>query len=161
MKELIRYILKEETSLKHRVENLFKNIGLIGTLNIVGGFERFKKIMNIETPMDYLRLFEGMDSASLSEGEALEDEPIVYDFYRFKKGNNFMVTYNHWSSGEKRVILHWEIIWDVLQDNFGLTYSEANELLTRWVDDVYNFENFYVDTSAALTIDGWMSKEMV
>lgn len=159
MKERIRNILREERSIQNRVMDMIKDLGSEKTFQVVGSFERFKKIMNIETPMDYLRLFEGMDSVLFDHGDF--DDESVYNFYRFKKGNNFMVTYDHFDSEEKRVILHWDEIWDVLEDRFGLTFSEALELLTRWVQDTYKFENFYVDRSGGLATDGWMSKEMV
>ena len=45
MKELIRHILKEETSAQRRLKSMMQNIGIVKTSNAVGGFYNLVKIL--------------------------------------------------------------------------------------------------------------------
>ena len=45
MKELIRHILKEETSLQKRVKNMIEDLGYINTIKAVAGYNNIVKIL--------------------------------------------------------------------------------------------------------------------
>ena len=36
------------------------------------------------------------------------------------------------------VYINYDKIWSVLEDNFGLSYDETEELTKRWLGEVYN-----------------------
>ncbi len=50
MKELIRHIIKEETNRKTRMVKIINNMGIDKTIEMIGGFDKFEKIMDINDP---------------------------------------------------------------------------------------------------------------
>jgi hypothetical protein len=85
------------------------------------------EIFDIKGPMDFLNLFNDLDVVQSEERE-------VWTLYRFKKGHNIMI-YNRKDEG---VYIDYDDIWSVLEDKFGLNYSEIQELTKIWLDEVYN-----------------------
>jgi hypothetical protein len=85
------------------------------------------KIFDIKEPMDFLNLFNGLESVQSEEVE-------YWTLYRFKKGHNFIV----YDRESDVFYINYYEIWSVLEDKFGLKYSEKQELIKRWLDEVYN-----------------------
>jgi len=127
MKELIKHILTEETNLKTRIHNIIKNLGIRRTMKIFGGNDRFMKKMDINTPMDYLHLFDDLDVAQ-------SEENPDWSLFRYKPKNNLMV----YDRNKDKVYINYDEIWSVLYKSFGLSYSEIEELTERWLSEVYN-----------------------
>ena len=71
MKERIRHILKEE-SLKKTLIDMVQEGGVYSAEGLVGGVENLLEILNIETPMDYLYLFNDL--------EIVKDPEYHYEF---------------------------------------------------------------------------------
>jgi hypothetical protein len=53
----IRKVLKEETNLKKIIHKLIKNAGINVAIDVAGGFYELCEIMEIETPIDLLNLY--------------------------------------------------------------------------------------------------------
>jgi hypothetical protein len=132
MKQLIRKILKEE-SLKHSLIDELKNNGIKETSELVGGFGNLLMILNIKTPMDFLHLFDDLDIVQSEEESDLR-------LFRYKPKHNLMV-YDR-KIGD--IYISYDEIWSVLEDNFGLKYSEIQELTNRWLDEVYNLRGITI-----------------
>jgi hypothetical protein len=62
-----------------------------------------------------------------------EEEPN-WVLYRYKKGHNFMI----YDRKNGYVYINYDEIWSVLEDKFGLYYSEIQRLTKIWLDEVYN-----------------------
>ena len=126
MKQLIRKILKEET-LKQNLIDEIKEIGFNDTANLVGGIDNLFKILNINTPMDFLHLFDNLDVVQ-------SEEKPDWTLFRYKPKQNLMI-YNRKNN---YVYIGYDDIWSVLEEHFGLKYSEIQKLTKMWLGEVYN-----------------------
>ncbi len=84
MKERIRHILREERSIQNRVMTMIKDLGVEKTIEVIGGFKRFKKVMKIEMPMDFLHLFDDLEQVQSKEYMDLV-------LFRYKPKHNLMI----------------------------------------------------------------------
>ena len=135
MKQLIRKILKEET-LKQNLIDEIKEYGFKDTAEMVGGIDNLFKVLNIETPMDYLHLFDDLDVVQ-------SEEKPGCTLFRYKPKHNFMITI------EKIVYINYDEIWSVLGEHFELSYTETQELTKIWLNEVYNLRGI---TTEAITM---------
>ena len=127
MKELIKQIIKEETNRKVRIHNMIKDLGTTNIINMVGGFDRLMEKMDINDPMDFLHLFDGME---VDQSEKNKD----WTLFRYKPKHNLMIH----DRKEDKVYINYDEIWLILQDFFGLNYSQIEQLTKEWLSEVYN-----------------------
>ena len=99
-KETIRRILREETSmvLREKILKMFKTIGLEKTSNVFGGIDGLFKILNVNSPMDYLHLFDDLDIVD-------SEENSDYTLYRYQSGYNIMVYSTEFVSQSRSICL--------------------------------------------------------
>jgi hypothetical protein len=120
-------LINENISLKEKLLGLIKKVGFESVTKIVGSLDKTFEIFDIKEPMDFLHLF---DDLEVTQSDEYED----WTLYRYMKGNNIM-TYN----GRTEVIyINYNEIWSVLENKFGLNYSETQELIHKWLGKVYN-----------------------
>jgi len=120
-------LIKENVSLKEKLKELMKKTGFKSVVKIVGSLDNLFKIFDIKEPMDFLNLFNDLETV---QSEERED----WTLYRYKKGHNIMI-YNRKDEG---VYIDYDEIWSVLKNKFDLNYSDIQELTNRWLDEVYN-----------------------
>ena len=126
MKQLIKKILKEETSGKYKLIRMIKEYGLENAGKAVGGVDNLLMILNIKTPMDFLHLFEDLDVVQ-------SEEEKNWTLFRYKPNQNLMI-YNR-----KYYVVYFDYneIWSVLEGKFGLNYSEIQRLTEGWLAETY------------------------
>ena len=106
---------------------VLKEKGTEKTINLIGGWDNFCNVFNIESPMDFLHLFDNLEQVQSEEKE-------YWTLFRYKKGHNFMIYNRQYDY----VYINYEEIWSFLENKFIPEYSEIKELLEEWLDDVYN-----------------------
>ena len=107
--------------------NMIKNEGWESAAEMVGGVENLKRVIGIETPMDFLNLFNDLDIVQSEENPHLT-------LFRYEKGKNKMV-YNRKND---EVYINYDAIWGFLQDGFGFESDETQELTENWLSETYN-----------------------
>ena len=110
-----------------KLKGLIKTNGVNRVIDLMGGFDTFCKVMNIEGPMDFLQLFDDLEVVQSEENQNLT-------LFRYKKGNNLMIY-------ERRievVYISYREIWSFLVDKIGLNDSETQSLTQEWLGEVYN-----------------------
>ena len=120
-------LIKENISLKEKLKNLIKKVSFESTVKVVGSLDKTFEIFGIKEPMDFLNLFNDLESVQSEERQE-------WVLYRYKKGYNFMI-YDR-KNGE--VYIDYDEIWSVLGSKFGLNYTETQKLTKVWLDEVYN-----------------------
>ena len=120
-------LIKENISLKEKLKNLIKKVGFESTVKVVGSLDKTFEIFDIKDPMDFLNLFNDLESVQSKEHQE-------WTLYRYKRGHNFMI----YDRDFLYVYISYDDIWSVLEDKFGLNYSETQELTKVWLDEVYN-----------------------
>jgi hypothetical protein len=116
-----------KNNLKEKLKDLIKKVGFESTIRVVGSLGKTFEIFDIKEPIDFLILFNDLESVQ-------SEEESNWVLYRYKKGHNFMI----YDRKNDYVYINYDEIWSVLEDNFGLKYSEIQKLTKRWLDEVYN-----------------------
>ena len=110
-----------------RLKELIKTNGTRQVVNLMGGFDTFCKVLNINSPMDFLHLF---DDLEVVQSEEKKD----WTLFRYKKGNNLMI-YDRISN---EVYFSYDDIWSFLEDKFDLTTPVVQVVTKKWLGEVYN-----------------------
>ena len=116
-----------EDKIKEKLKDLIKKVGFESVTKIVGSLDKTFEIFDIKEPTDFLNLFNDLESVQSEEHQD-------WTLYRYKKGHNIMI----YDRKNDYVYINYDGIWSVLEDKFGLNYSEIKELIKRWLDEVYN-----------------------
>ena len=122
-------ILITENKFKDTVKLILKEFGTESTINNIGGWEIFCNILNIETPMNFLNLFNDLEQVQSEERESMI-------LFRYKKGYNYMV----YDREDGEVYINHKEIWSYLEDNFALTYPVVQKITKKWLGGVYNLK---------------------
>ncbi len=120
-------VLITENKFKEIIKLTLKDLGTQSTIDNVGGWENFCKSLNIESPMDFLHLFDDLDVVQSEENKYLT-------LFRNIKGNNLMI----YERKSNVVRINYQEIWSILRSEFGLTPDETKSLTKKWLDEVYN-----------------------
>ena len=124
-----QYKLIKEDTLKQSLLDNIKEFGVKDTVNMVGDFDIFCQLLNINSPMDFLHLFDDLEQVQSKEKGHLI-------LFRYKKGYNFMI----YDTKNEIVNIDYDDIWSFLRSNFGLNYVQTRALTKKWLDEVYNLK---------------------
>ena len=123
---IVKRVIKENSTRDSLIQ-MIKDDGWDNAAELVGGVENLKKLVGVESPMDYLNLFNDLDVVQ-------SEEQPNWVLYRYEKGNNMMV---HDGKNDKFYVNYYDI-WSVLGEGFGLDYNETQEVIKEWLFEVYN-----------------------
>jgi hypothetical protein len=121
-----QYNLLLESKLKQSLKQQIKNFGIKDTAELVNGFDNLMEILNINSPMEFLHLFDDLDVVQS------EMDPNL-TLYRYKPKHNLMIHDRKY----KIVYINYEEIWEPLLD-VGLFNPDIRELTKEWLSEVYN-----------------------
>ena len=127
MKELIRKILKEEKLSKQDVlkKQVLKH-GWESVSNMIG-FDNLYKIGFNNDYNEFLNLFNNLDIVQS------EEEPNLV-LYRFENGKNMII----YDRKNEYVFINYDVIWLFFSMGIGLKYDETEEIMKKWLNEVYN-----------------------
>lgn len=130
-------------------ENLLKNLidekGIELTIKLVGGDDNLFDLLNINSPMDFLHLFDDLEQVK-SKTEK--------DLFLFKnKSNHIIIGYD---VKLKTVYVDYNEIWSFLLRNFNLEYKEVRDLMKEWLSEVYNLKDVTVKNSYGATLQDFL-----
>jgi hypothetical protein len=123
---IVKRVIKEN-SMKDGLINTIKEEGVKSASELVGGSKNLMKILKIESPMDYLNLFNDLNVVRSKE----ESDWILY---RYKPKHNIMV----YEQKNGDVYVNYDDIWSILKNDFGFEHSDVRELMKVWLGEVYN-----------------------
>ena len=132
----LQYNLLFESKLKQNLKQEIKNFGVKDTAELVNGLDYLFEILNINSPMEFLHLFDDLD---VVQSEMDPD----WTLFRYKPKHNLMVH----NRKNRTVFINYEEIWKPLFDT-GLFDPDIKELTKEWLSSVYNLrgvttERFY------------------
>ena len=119
------------------IDNI-KESGVKDTVNMVGDFDIFCQLLNINSPMDFLHLFDDLEQVQSKEYKD-------WILFRYKKNYNFMV----YDKKYKDVYIDYDEIWSFFEPNFGLNDKEIQSLTEEWLGEVYKLRGFTTTPSAS------------
>jgi hypothetical protein len=123
---IVKRIIKEN-DVKMDLIDTIKDEGFKSASEMVGGSEILMKLLGVKTPMDFLHIVDDLD---VVQSEKNQDRTL----FRYKPYHNLMI----YDKKTGVVYVSYDDIWSFLGGNFGLNYSEIQELIKEWLDEVYN-----------------------
>ena len=120
-------IIITENQKEKILRNLIKNNGVEFASNIVGGIENLFVLLNINSPMDFLHLFDNLEQVQSKEKGHLI-------LFRYKPKHNLMI----YDTKKETVYINYDEIWSFFESNFGLKDKEIQGLTKKWLGEVYN-----------------------
>ena len=125
----IKKILKEETNLKKIIHKLIKNAGINVAIDVAGGFYELCEIMEIETPIDLLNLYNDLEVVESNQ------KPGIF-LFRNKIGDNYFI----YEKTSDYVGVYLQNLPKVLFDHFGLTMPQTRRLFNKWLKESLNIK---------------------
>ena len=137
-------ILINESQLQSTIKSMIKNLGTQSTIDNVGVWDNFCQVLNINSPMDFLHLF---DDLEVVQSEKKEN----WTLFRYEKGNNLMI----YDRKKKEVYISHNEIWSFLDNEFSLTNPVIRGVTKKWLDEVHNLKgittrNYWVNVMTEL-----------
>ena len=120
-----QYNLLFESKLKQNLKQEIKDFGIKDIAGLVG-FDNLMKILNIDSPMKFLHLFDDLEQV-----QSKMDPNLT--LFRYKPKNNLII----YDRKNKTVYINYEEIWEPLLDA-GLFDPDIKELIKEWLSSVYN-----------------------
>ena len=117
---------------ENKLEKVLKQSGIKKTIELLGGLDNFCKVFNIESPMDFLHLFDNLERVQ-------SEEKKNWTLFRYKKGYNYIV-YDR--KNEEVYINNVEILMILLKTirQFDTTYTVIQEVTKKWLGEVYDLK---------------------
>jgi hypothetical protein len=130
-----QYNLLFESKLKQNLKQNIKDFGIKDTAELVNGFDKLMEILNINSPMDFLHLFDDLDVVQ-------SEENPDWILFRYKPKHNLMVH----NRKNRTVFINYEEIWKPLFDT-GLFDPDIKELTKEWLSSVYNLRGVTIESN--------------
>ena len=121
-----QYNLLFESKFKENLKQEIKNFGIKDTAKLVSGFDNLMEILNIDSPMKFLHLFDDLEQVQS------EMDPNL-TLFRYKPKNNLII----YNIKDDYLYVNYFEIWEPLLD-VGLFNPDIKELIKEWLSSVYN-----------------------
>jgi len=140
MKELIRKILKEESSMKTNIINMSNNIGITNVIQYLGGFEVIREIFSDDELKSLI--YDYLDN-NWTPDNGWKDSKYYIDYikrygtYEFKVNGELEYTYTMSSYKGVTTLNILSDIYTIMRDSFG---DEENwvDIFKDWFEDKTN-----------------------
>ena len=128
----MKYLITEsqKNNLKVLLKQLIRSKGIQIAFSSVGGKDNFFEIMDINSPMEFLHLFDDLEQVQS------EEEPD-WTLYIYEPKRNLMIYERKYDY----VFINYEEIWKPLLD-VGLFNPDIKELIKEWLSEVYNLRGY-------------------
>ena len=117
---------------ENKIEKVLKQSGTDKTIQLLGGWENFCKVFKIESPMDFLHLFDDLEEFQSTENPN-------FRLYRYRPGKNIMI----YNIKENRIgISDEDILAFVTSSNLFSSSPEfkPKEIIQTWLEEVYKLD---------------------
>ena len=110
--------------------------GWIDVAERIGGVDILYKHAFNNDYNEFLDLFNNLEVVQS------EQEPN-WTLYRFEKGKNIMIC----DKENETVYVNHHIIWSFFRNGIGFNYGETQDIMEKWLDEVYNLRGIRPLTS--------------
>lgn len=147
LSRIVKRVIKENDSMKEKIKSISINNGLVVASKSVGNTKRLLKVLNPETPMEFLYYLNNLKPIR----NKYNDEVINF----IDPSNNVILRYSDPSfslikaintgvvdddSYKKTIMVSHEYIWDILREFFNLSWGETQNVLTEWLYKSYKLK---------------------
>lgn len=126
--------MKNNDHIRNELIKMIKNHSTRFAINCVGGYDNFKRALNIESPDDFLNLFNDLSYVKI------EDRLVFY----FEGTNNFIMIYNLTNKELRVGSIDFPLLW-----LFKISFSDSASIIKSWfnlnfdmpVDNAYHIHD--------------------
>ena len=129
---IVKQVIKEN-SMRDDLIQMIKDEGWDSATELVGGSKNLIKLIGVNTPMDFLHLFDDLNVVKSEENSKMT-------IFRYKPEHNLMI----FDLKNRIVYTDYDNIWSVLEDVFDLNKVEIYELTKEWLSEVYNLRSIQI-----------------
>ena len=108
---------------ENKIDKVLKQSGVERTIKLLGGLDNFRKVYNIENPMDLLNLYNVKQVESDDKILYMVDGDVAFTYNKKDKGP----VMSHQVSG-------------LLHSVFGISYNECEDIFDKWFSKKFNLE---------------------
>ena len=134
-----------ESQKKNLLKNLIDEKGIELAIKMVGGDDNLFDLLNINSPMDFLHLFDDLEQVKSKK----EKNWILFK----NKSNHVIMGYD---VKFKMVYVDYNEVWLFLLHKFNLGYKEVRDLMKEWLSEVYNLKDVMVRNSYGTQIQDFL-----
>ncbi len=138
--ENIQNILGKEY-LEKNLFKILKSKGIDFAISLVPDAEEFKRILGVQTPMEFLHLFDNLTI------KPYRDKKQLFIFY--DDNGNALLSVRYYSGKFTEVHVYGHVIWRTLLEVFNIKNykNEVQEMIGQWLLDVYGIKADRVSAS--------------
>lgn len=134
-----------ESQKKNLLKNLIDEKGVELVIKLVGGDDNLFDLLNINSPMDFLHLFDNLEQVKSKK----EKNWILFK----NKSNHVIMGYD---VKFKIVYVDYNEVWLFLLRKFNLGNKEIRDLMKEWLSEVYNLKDVMVRNSYGTQIQDFL-----
>lgn len=132
----MRIIITE--SKLERLKEFVKTNDIKSTIKLMGGVDTFRKVLNVETPKDFLhQLFDGMSKSEI-KGDTV---------YYFRKNYSLLLIKKIPNIDKIVIFSRYTEFWEPLKLVYGFNMSQIKKVFKEWFGETYgmNMKNVSVE----------------
>ena len=117
---------------ENKLEKVLKQYGTDKAIQLLGGWDNFCQVFKIESPMDFLHLFDDLEVFQSTKNPN-------FLLYRYRPGKNIMI----YNIKENRVVISDKDILTFITSSDLFSSSpefKPREIIQTWLEDVYNLD---------------------
>lgn len=123
----------QQDELKDILKDVIKNDGITRASKIVNGLENLFRVFEVETPTDFLNIFNDLEVVKSQENPK-------YTLFRYRPGYNIMILSTEFSK-EGFVGIIWDDVWEILWKHFRMEQDDIKKIALQWVKDTYHLND--------------------
>lgn len=125
--------LIKENDLKDSLIDMIKDDGWNNTAELVGSIWNLRKMSGIDTPIEFLHLYDDLDVVESKERPG-------FTLFRYEPKKNIII----YDEENNKVYLNYDKIWSVLKEVFHKDKQQSKYLIQKWLSESYDLTTIIV-----------------
>ena len=125
--------LIKENSMRDSLIRMIKDDGWNNTAELVGSIWNLRKMSGINTPIEFLHLYDDLDVVESKERPG-------FTLFRYEPKKNIII----YDEENNKVYLNYDKIWSVLKEVFHKDKQQSKYLIQKWLSESYDLTTIIV-----------------
>jgi hypothetical protein len=125
--------LIKENSMRDSLIRMIKDDGWNDTAELVGSIWNLRKMSGIDTPIEFLHLYDDLDVVESKERPG-------FTLFRYEPKKNIII----YDEENNKVYLNYDKIWSVLKEVFHKDKQQSKYLIQKWLSESYDLTTIIV-----------------
>lgn len=125
--------LIKENSMRDSLILMIKDDGWNNTAELVGSIWNLRKMSGIDTPIEFLHLYDDLDVVESKERPG-------FTLFRYEPKKNIII----YDEENNKVYLNYDKIWSVLKEVFHKDKQQSKYLIQKWLSESYDLTTIII-----------------